>query len=159
MELVSAYIERIKVVNTLLNAVVEPRFEAALREAAAADELIAAAGGDADQLFAKQPLLGLPVTVKESCALSGMSFAVGSLARSERRADQDGVVVARIRAAGAIPLLVSGTPEYCYSTDTDTLLNGRCRNPFDFERTPGGSSGGEVGGHKYKIYCNCLIFA
>ncbi|XP_030573527.1 fatty-acid amide hydrolase 2-A [Drosophila novamexicana] len=143
VELVSAYIERIKVVNILLNAVVEPRFEAALREAAAADELIAAAGDDADQLFAKQPLLGLPVTVKESCALSGMSFAVGSLARSERRADQDGVVVARIRAAGAIPLLVSATPEYCYSTDTDTLLNGRCRNPFDFERTPGGSSGGE----------------
>ncbi|XP_064552658.1 fatty-acid amide hydrolase 2-A [Drosophila montana] len=143
VELVGAYIERIKVVNTLLNAVVEARFEAALREAAAADELIAAAGGAADQLFVKQPLLGLPVTVKESCALSGMSFAVGSLARSERRADQDGVVVARIRAAGAIPLLVSATPEYCYSTDTDTLLNGRCRNPFDFERTPGGSSGGE----------------
>lgn len=144
MDLVDAYIDRIKLVNSRLNAVVSERFAQALRDAANADERIAAAGEDVAQLFEKQPLLGLPVTVKESCALANMSFTVGSLARNEHKATADGVVVARIRAAGAIPLLVSATPEYCYSTDTDTLLNGRCVNPFDFERTPGGSSGGEV---------------
>ncbi|XP_032593299.1 fatty-acid amide hydrolase 2-A isoform X2 [Drosophila grimshawi] len=142
VELVTVYIERIKAVNSQLNAVVEDRFEAALLEAAAVDKRIAAAG-DVEQLFERQPLLGLPVTVKESCALAGMSFAVGSLARSKMRADSDGAAVGRVRAAGAIPLLVSATPEYCFSIDTDTLLNGRCRNPYDLKRTPGGSSGGE----------------
>lgn len=130
--------------NSRLNAVVSDRFEQALREAATVDERIYEGGDDVAQLFERQPLLGMPVTVKESCALANMSFTVGSLSRSEQKATEDGVVVARIRAAGAIPLLVSATPEYCYSTDTDTLLNGRCVNPFDFERTPGGSSGGEV---------------
>ncbi|XP_023179738.2 fatty-acid amide hydrolase 2 isoform X2 [Drosophila hydei] len=143
VELVGAYIERIKDVNSRLNAVVSDRFEQALREAATVDERIYECGDDVAQLFERQPLLGMPVTVKESCALANMSFTVGSLSRSEQKATEDGVVVARIRAAGAIPLLVSATPEYCYSTNTDTLLNGRCVNPFDFERTPGGSSGGE----------------
>lgn len=143
VELVGIYIERLKVVNPKLNAIVEERFEQALCEAAAVDKLIAAAG-NVKSLFEEHPLLGLPVTVKESCALAGMSFAVGSLASSQRRAVEDGVVVARVRQAGAIPLLVSATPEYCYSIDADTLLNGRCLNPYDFGCTPGGSSGGEV---------------
>ncbi|KAH8310860.1 hypothetical protein KR044_003262 [Drosophila immigrans] len=141
-DLVNAYIERIKVVNPVLNAIVEDRFLAALREARAADKRIASAG-DLRQLFERLPLLGLPVTVKESCALSGMRFAVGSITRKRMRAHEDGAAVARIRAAGAIPLLVSATPEYCYSVDTDTLLNARTLNPYDFGCTPGGSSGGE----------------
>lgn len=144
LELVGAYIERIREVNPQLNALVEERFEAALREASAVDEAIAAASSDVEKLFAAQPLLGLPCTIKESCSLAGMSYAVGSLGRSKQRAQQDGVVVARLRAAGAIPLLVSATPEYCYSIDTNTLLNGRSMNPYDLTCTPGGSSGGEV---------------
>ncbi|ALC45621.1 CG7900 [Drosophila busckii] len=142
LELVSAYIERIKVVNPQLNAVAQDCFEASLVQAAKVDAQIGDAS-DVKSLFQQQPLLGMPVTVKESCGLSGMSFAVGSLARSQLKAPADGAVVARLRAAGAIPLLVSATPEYCFSIDTDTLLNGRCCNPFDLERTPGGSSGGE----------------
>ncbi|KAH8359842.1 hypothetical protein KR093_009090 [Drosophila rubida] len=141
-DIVNAYITRIKLVNPILNAVVEDRFIAALREARAADKRIAAAG-DLRQLFERLPLLGMPVTVKESCALSGMRFAVGSMSRKRLRAQEDGLVVARIRAAGAIPLLVSATPEYCYSVDTDTLINGRTLNPYDYGCTPGGSSGGE----------------
>ncbi|SPP82974.1 fatty-acid amide hydrolase 2-A [Drosophila guanche] len=142
VELVEAYIERIEAVNPHLNALVESRFPAALVEAAAADDLIAGST-DVEKLFRDRPLLGLPLTVKESCALGGMTFAVGSLARRNVKAQDDGVAVKRIRYAGAIPLLVSATPEYCFSVDTDTMLNGRCINPYDFERTPGGSSGGE----------------
>lgn len=153
--MVGVYIERIKSVNPQLNALVEARFEAALREAAAADEAIAAAS-DVDKLFAGKPLLGLPFTVKEACSLSGMSYAVGSWARSTQRARQDGVVVARIRAAGAIPLLVSTTPEYCYSIDTNTLLNGRSMNPYDLHCTPGGSSGGEVRGD-IQLHDSCRL--
>ncbi|XP_016961584.1 fatty-acid amide hydrolase 2-A [Drosophila biarmipes] len=145
VELVGAYIERIEAVNTHLNALVESRFTAALEEAAEADDLIAScqSAADVEKLFEERPLLGLPVTIKESCALEGMTFAVGSLNRKNFKAQADGEAVKRLKSAGAIPLLVSATPEYCFSIETDTLLNGRCLNPYDFERTPGGSSGGE----------------
>ncbi|KAH8241238.1 hypothetical protein KR032_004532 [Drosophila birchii] len=143
--LVGAYIERIESVNAHLNAIVESRFSAALEEAAKADDLIASCESPADveKLFAERPLLGLPATIKESCAVGGMTFSVGSLFRKKVKAPADGEAVKRLRSAGAIPLLVSATPEYCFSIETDTLLNGRCLNPYDFERTPGGSSGGE----------------
>lgn len=146
MELVKTYIDRIESVNSHLNALIESRFPAALKEAQHADDLI---GGSAspeavEKLFEERPLLGLPMTVKESCALEGMTFSVGSLFRKNVKAKADGEAVKKLRTAGAIPLLVSATPEYCFSIETDTLLNGRSINPYDFERTPGGSSGGEV---------------
>ncbi|EDV49972.1 fatty-acid amide hydrolase 2-A [Drosophila erecta] len=145
VELVRTYIERIESVNKHLNALVESRFTAALEEASETDDLIASCQSvaDVEKLFQERPLLGLPVTVKESCALEGMTFAVGSLSRKNVKAHADGEAVKRLKSAGAIPLLVSATPEYCFSIETDTLLNGRCLNPYDSERTPGGSSGGE----------------
>ncbi|KAH8284316.1 hypothetical protein KR018_003622 [Drosophila ironensis] len=145
VKLLKAYISRIEVVNAHLNAVVESRFSAALKEAKNADDLIAGCQSPADlqKLFAERPLLGLPVTIKESCALEGMTFAVGSLARKNIKAQKDGKTVKRLRTAGAIPLLISTTPEYCFSLETNTLLNGQTLNPYDFGRTPGGSSGGE----------------
>ncbi|XP_016984197.1 fatty-acid amide hydrolase 2-A [Drosophila rhopaloa] len=145
LELVRTYIERIEAVNKQLNALVESRFSAALEEATETDDLIAscASTADVEKLFEERPLLGLPVTIKESCALEGMTFAVGSLSRKNIKAQADGEAVKRLRSAGAIPLLISATPEYCFSIETDTLLNNRCLNPYDFERTPGGSSGGE----------------
>lgn len=59
------------------------------------------------------------------------------------KAPQDGDVVELVRAAGGIPLLVSATPEFCMSYETNTVLNGRCVNPYDLARTSAGSSGGE----------------
>jgi len=146
VELVRTYIERIEAVNEHLNALVESRFTSALEEANETDDLIAScqSASDVEKLFEERPLLGLPVTIKESCALEGMTFAVGSLFRKNIKAKADGETVKRLKTAGAIPLLVSATPEYCFSIETDTLLNGQCVNPYDFERTPGGSSGGEV---------------
>ncbi|KAH8382350.1 hypothetical protein KR009_002995 [Drosophila setifemur] len=152
LELVKAYIDRIETVNPHLNASVESRFLDVLEEAKKVDDLIAgcASSAEVDKLFEERPLLGLPVTIKESCALEGMSFSVGSLARKGIKAETDGVAVKRLKTAGAIPLLVSTTSEYCFSIEADTLLNGRTLNPFDFERTCGGSSGGEV--RIYSIY-------
>ncbi|KAH8313651.1 hypothetical protein KR067_009712 [Drosophila pandora] len=145
VELVKAYIDRIEGVNSHLNALIESRFPAALKEAQNADDLIAGCASQeaVEKLFEERPLLGLPMTVKESCALEGMTFSVGSLFRKNVKANADGEAVKKLRTAGAIPLLVSATPEYCFSIETDTLLNGRSINPYDFERTPGGSSGGE----------------
>lgn len=63
--------------------------------------------------------------------------------RRGTRASVDGAAVANLRAAGAIPLLVSNTPEFCTSWESDNLLSGRTLNPHDARRTAGGSSGGE----------------
>ena len=72
MDLVKAYIERIKEVNPHLNAIVQDRFEGALEDAVRADELIAkATDAQLPALFSRYTLLGIPFTVKESCGLKG----------------------------------------------------------------------------------------
>lgn len=74
-----------------------------------------------------------------------MSNSVGCLEFLGRRALTDGGGVSRVRAAGGIPLLVSATPELCLGWETTSLLRGHTNNPYGLARTPGGSSGGEVG--------------
>ena len=73
-----------------------------------------------------------------------MSHCVGSLPRLGIKAEKDSEAVALMRKAGAIPLLVSNTPELCFSWETNNLVTGRTLNPYNFLRTAGGSSGGEV---------------
>ncbi|XP_563817.4 fatty-acid amide hydrolase 2 [Anopheles gambiae] len=140
-DVVRAYIDRIREVNPLINAVVEERFEAAIEEARKADVLI----GETQPLWLikNYPLLGVPFTVKESCGLRGAPITGGSLARKGVRATVDGEAVAHLRAAGCIPLLVSNTPEYCLNWESYNHLTGRTLNPYDSRRTAGGSSGGE----------------
>lgn len=140
-DVVRAYIERIREVNPLINAVVEERFEAAIEEARKADALIAET--QPLWLIKNYPLLGVPCTVKESCSLRGAPLTGGSLARKGLRATTDGEAVAHIRAAGCIPLLVSNTPEYCLNWESYNHITGRTLNPYDNRRTAGGSSGGE----------------
>lgn len=72
-QVVSTYIERVRQVNPMLNAVIEDRFEAALQDSRRADSLIAKANSEFDRvaLFTRFPLLGVPFTVKESCGLKG----------------------------------------------------------------------------------------
>lgn len=90
------------------------------------------------------PLLGVPFTVKESIAVEGLSHGTATKLRANLRADKNAVVVDRLKAAGAIPLLVSTTPEYCLSWETYNHVSGRTFNPYNFARTCGGSSGGEA---------------
>ncbi|XP_052866207.1 fatty-acid amide hydrolase 2-B-like [Anopheles cruzii] len=140
-DVVRAYIERIREVNPLLNAVVEERFEAAIEEARKADTLIAET--QPIWLIKNYPLLGVPFTVKESCALRDAPITGGSLARKGLKATADGEAVAHLRTAGCIPLLVSNTPEYCLNWESYNHITGRTLNPHDSRRTAGGSSGGE----------------
>ncbi|XP_049306440.1 fatty-acid amide hydrolase 2-A [Bactrocera dorsalis] len=143
-DLVRAYIERIKEVNPHINAVVQDRFEGALEDAVRADELIAKTSDEQiSALFSRYTLLGIPFTVKESCGLKGMSICVGSRQRAHMISSGNGGVVNNVVAAGGIPLLVSITPEYCFSIETISATQKRCLNPHDSRRTPGGSSGGE----------------
>jgi len=73
-----------------------------------------------------------------------MSHCIGSLPRYGIKADKDSEAVALMRKAGAIPLLVSNTPELCLGWETTNLVTGRTLNPYNLLRTSGGSSGGEV---------------
>lgn len=69
--MVSTYINRIKEVNPIINAVVEDRFDAALQEAAAVDRYLESGAINLEEVKRKKPLLGVPVTVKESCGVAG----------------------------------------------------------------------------------------
>ncbi len=91
----------------------------------------------------RRPLFGLPVTVKSSIATRGLKCEIGSLLHAGDVPREDAVVVGRLRAAGALILGTTNCPEFLMAYETDNLLHGRTRNPWDLEHTPGGSSGGE----------------
>src|SRR6266542_4013244 len=139
-EVVEAHIELLVRVNPMINAVIADRYDAARREADAADARIAAA----EPGESLPPLLGVPCTVKESLALAGMPHSAGVVARQGQRATTTATVVARAMNAGAIPLGVTNTSELCLWVESENRLYGRTRNPYDPSRIAGGSSGGEA---------------
>ncbi|XP_070787167.1 fatty-acid amide hydrolase 2-A-like, partial [Enoplosus armatus] len=141
VEVVQAYIDRIQEVNPLLNAVVKDRFDAALQEAAQVDKLIEEETGGEEVLEDRLPLLGVPLSVKECYALQGMPYTVGLMSRRGVTATVDAPAVALLKRAGAIPLGVTNTSEMCMWSHNH--LHGITNNPYDLERIPGGSSGGE----------------
>lgn len=135
-ELVESYLARIESVNAVLNAAVALDPEGAVAAAAAADE--------ARSRGIRGPLLGLPVTVKDSLEVAGLVSTGGSLARRGHVPARDATAVARLREAGAIVLAKTNAPEYSCAYETDNLVYGRTSNPHDPARTAGGSSGGEA---------------
>lgn len=142
-EICQAYIKRVKAVNPVLNAVVQERFAEALKEARNVDNYLTTSSLNSDDLKKIKPLLGVPVTLKESCSLKGYSSCVGSRTRAGFKADHDGEVVARLKTSGAIPLLISTTPELCLSWETHNLVTGTTNNPYNTSHSAAGSSGGE----------------
>ncbi|WP_437683074.1 amidase [Sorangium sp. So ce131] len=137
-DVVEAHIRHIERVNPTLNAMVADRFDAARAEARAADALLARIGP-----AAAPPFLGVPCSIKESFAVAGMPNSAGLVARAGVRAGEDAVTVARLRAAGFIPLGVTNVSELCMWMETSNRIYGRTNNPYDPARTAGGSSGGE----------------
>lgn len=135
-EVVKTYIDHIERVNPCLNALVEDRFQDALREAEEKDRQLAA-GTAASELF------GVPISVKEAFDSSGMKTTGGLVLRKDEIAEQDAEIVKRLKDAGAIILGKTNTPELCFCQETDNNLYGRTNNPWDLTRTAGGSSGGE----------------
>jgi Asp-tRNA(Asn)/Glu-tRNA(Gln) amidotransferase A subunit family amidase len=89
------------------------------------------------------PLSGLPVTVKSSIAVAGYRCETGSTIHRGFIPDTNAVLVDRLLAAGAVILGTTNCPEFLMAYETENLLYGSTRNPWDLERTPGGSSGGE----------------
>jgi amidase len=132
--LAEAHIRQIERLNPQLNAFADFDAGRVLTQARTMDAMAAAARG---------PLHGLPVTVKSSIATAGYKCEIGSLNHKGEIPREDAVVVARLRAAGALILGTTNCPEFLMAYETDNLLHGQTRNPWDLERTPGGSSGGE----------------
>ena len=135
VEVVQAHLDRIAEVNDKLNAVVCLCADRALEEAQKADDALSR--GEATG-----PLHGVPMTLKDSLDTEGVVSTGGTVGRRDFVPDRDATLVARLRAAGAILLGKTNTPEITWSGETDNDVYGRTNNPFDLERSPGGSSGG-----------------
>ncbi len=89
------------------------------------------------------PLAGLPVTVKSSIAVAGYRCETGSTLNRGFTPDKNAVLVDRLLAAGAIILGTTNCPEFLMAYETENLLYGSTRNPWNLDSTAGGSSGGE----------------
>jgi amidase len=137
-ELVNAHLRRIAEVNPSLNAVVET-LEASARDAARTVDRQRASGA------ALPPLAGVPFSIKDSIAVQGTVCTAGTLGLEHAAPSAaDATLVARLRAAGAIPLARTNLPDLLFAFESDNLIRGRTNNPYDLSRTSGGSSGGEA---------------
>jgi fatty acid amide hydrolase 2 len=137
-EVVEAHISRIEEVNNSLNAVVCDRFSDARKDADAADDRVRHDGPES-----LPPFHGVPCTIKENVALTGMPNTCGLVARKNVIADCDAPAVARLRAAGAIPMGVTNVAESTAWISSYNRVYGRTNNAYDPARIAGGSSGGE----------------
>src|SRR5690625_52774 len=135
-KVVSTYIEHIKRVNPMINAIVEDRFSDALEEAREKDKNF-----PADSL--KYPLYGVPITVKESFDVAQMKTTDGLIHLKNNIATKDAPIVKKLKDAGAIVLGKTNTATLCYAQESVNKLYGRTNNPWDLDRTAGGSTGGE----------------
>jgi len=90
------------------------------------------------------PLSGLPVTVKSSVSVAGYRCEIGSALNRGSIPDRNALVVDRLLGAGAVLLGTTNCPEFLMAYETENLLHGSTRNPWNLERTAGGSSGGEA---------------
>ncbi len=134
-ELMATTIARIEALNPQLNAFCATRFDEAMTEARVLDEKLAR-GAETGSLA------GLPFGVKDLEDVAGMTTTFGSAPFKANLAHEDSVQVARLKAAGAIVVGKTNTPEFGHTAFTRNLLFGASRNPWNLARTPGGSSGG-----------------
>src|SRR5262245_27828794 len=135
-ELTDLYIRRIERHDGRLNAVVVRDFERARQQARAADE--AAARGD------RSPLLGLPITLKESVNVAGLATTCGVPEWKGFVSAHDAPATARLRKAGTVLLGKTNVPPMLGDWQSANPVYGRSNNPWDTDRTPGGSSGGSA---------------
>ena len=133
LELAGEYIQQIERLNPQLNALVDFDAERVREQARALENSTGARG----------PLFGLPMTIKSSIATKGYRCELGSLLHRGYIPGENATVVDRLRQAGALILGTTNCPEFLMAYETDNQLYGRTANPWDVERTAGGSSGGE----------------
>jgi amidase len=137
VEITETHLQRAAALQPALNAFVHLDTEGARKQAEAA----------AASVRVGEPLgrlHGVPITVKSSIDVAGWPCPAGSLLRKDYVPRQDAPLVARLKAAGAILLGNTNTPEFLMAYETNNLLTGKTSNPWDLARSAGGSSGGEA---------------
>jgi Asp-tRNA(Asn)/Glu-tRNA(Gln) amidotransferase A subunit family amidase len=136
-EIVDAFLQGIDKIQPRLNAFVHIDAEGA-RQQAKASESAVLRGAELG------PLHGVPVSIKSCIDVTGWPAPAGSRLRPDYVAREDAVLVARLRAAGAILIGNTNMPEFLMAYETDNAVSGRTSNPWDLSRSSGGSSGGEA---------------
>jgi Asp-tRNA(Asn)/Glu-tRNA(Gln) amidotransferase A subunit family amidase len=135
VEVVESILDRIETINPKLNAYVTVTADTAVAEARRAED---------DVMHGREmgPLHGVPVSIKDLMFTRGVRTTMGSRLLEDFVPEQDAVIVSRLKAAGAIVLGKTNTPEFGLKMMTDNPLFGATRNPWDLGKSPGGSSGG-----------------
>jgi aspartyl-tRNA(Asn)/glutamyl-tRNA(Gln) amidotransferase subunit A len=136
VELVGAYLERIDHYQGALNAFISVTREQALRDAQAADRMLAAGGGGA--------LTGVPIAHKDIFCTEGVRTTCGSRMLDNFVSPYDATVVAKLKAAGAVMLGKTNMDEFAMGSSNETSFYGPVRNPWNPTLVPGGSSGGSA---------------
>src|ERR1700733_11273507 len=129
IELADEHIRQIELLNPVLNAIIDFDAERVRGQARQAGSGV---------------LAGLPLTLKSSIAVQGHRCEIGSELRRGKVAEADAEAVARLRSNGAVFLGSTNCPEFLMAYETDNLLYGKTSNPWDLDRSAGGSSGGEA---------------
>ena len=135
LEATENFFQRIDQLDSQLHSYLTLCQDQALADARAADAAV-------QQGAELGPLHGVPISIKDLETTKGVVTTMGSAIFKDRMPDMDSVVVERVKAAGAIILGKTNTPEFGQSGTTENKLGEPCRNPWNTERTPGGSSGG-----------------
>ncbi|HKW64488.1 MAG TPA: amidase [Candidatus Acidoferrum sp.] len=136
-ELVESHLSRIESLQPKLNAFVHLDADAARAQARATEVAVL-------RNVPPGPLHGVPVTVKSCVDVSGLPCPAGSLLRKDYLPRADAPLVARLKAAGAILLGNTNTPEFLMAYETNNLVTGKTSNPWNLAYSSGGSSGGEA---------------
>lgn len=134
-DVVEAHIAKIEALNSSLNAMAYPLYEKARKRAEELDKT--------KNKKLQQPLLGLPITVKDHVQVKGGVSTFGLKGMAGFKSQANSTIVERLEQAGAIVLGMTNMAEFGAAYETENLIYGRTNNPYDLERTPGGSSGGE----------------
>jgi aspartyl-tRNA(Asn)/glutamyl-tRNA(Gln) amidotransferase subunit A len=129
------FLRRIEALNPKLNAYLTVTGEEALASARDADQAL-------QRGESRGPLHGVPISIKDLEVTRGIRSTMGSAVFKDHIPDRDSIVVERVRQSGAIILGKTNTPEFGFSGTTENRLGDAARNPWNVERTAGGSSGG-----------------
>ena len=139
LEVMQALLARIDAVNPAVNAIVTLARDSALWEARRATATL-------KRGTALPPLFGIPVGIKDVTQTKGLRTTFGSKLFESNVPDEDALVVQRLRAAGAIVIGKTNTPEFAFGPNTTNAVFGPTRNPWNLALTSGGSSGGSAAG-------------
>lgn len=140
-EVMQAHLDQIERVNPQVNAVITLLPERAIKDAAKADEELVKNSSD-PAARGRRALLGLPIAHKDLVVTKGIHTTFGSPIYRDFVPDEDALIIQRLRAAGAISIGKTNTPEFGAGSQTFNEVFGATLNPYDTTKTCGGSSGG-----------------